>query len=410
VKDAPITKVCRFAWDYPTGGASTFGLQPVFVNLSEEQVRQGYEVHVIARKNKSEPAEEENKGVHIHRMDTPFTVTAAKMMRSLFHEDNGGWVVHTHSTCGFFLFPTKSFRDFPMVCHVHGTSRSHHVPIRYKNGNVTYDYQPLSVTYNMMRERLLWSSGDRVLTVSNAIRDDVVDYYGLNPDRVDVVYNGTDVSIFKPGAPDSIPEAIKQLEGKTIILFVGHFGLRKGLFHLLRAMPKIKEEIPTAHLLCIGGVPKWLGPQDHWALLRSQVKALDIENDVTLMDAVKNAQLPGYYTSAKLLALPSYYESFSKVTVEAMACGLPVVASKAGGLVEVVDDGKTGILVDYGAVRELEGAIVRLLQNPSEAVSMGRLGREKVQRMFTWQSVANRIRNTYESLAGQDAKTPISPR
>ena len=388
--------MCRLAWDYPVGGRSTFGLQPVFVNLSEAQVKQGYEVHVIARRGKGEPAEEEWNGVHIHRMGSPFTLNAAGEMRGLLKDDS--WVIHCHSTCGFFLFPTRKFRRFPVVCHVHGTSRSHHVPIRYKQGGAVYDYKPISVTYNMMRERLLWSSGDRVFTVSNAIRDDLVDFYDIDEKMVDVVYNGVDTTVFAPSSSYDVPEGIQQHQGKSLILFVGHFGLRKGLQHLVAALPSIKKDVPDAHLLCIGGVPKWLGGEDYWGLLRSQVKSLGLEDDVTLMDAVKNADLPSYYRTAKVLALPSYYESFSKVTVEAMACELPVVATKAGGLMEVVDDGKTGILVKYGEVSQLSTAITRLLQNPSEAREMGRQGRIKVQEMFTWLSVAKRIEDAYDTL------------
>jgi glycosyltransferase involved in cell wall biosynthesis len=392
-----IGRVCRLAWDYPFEGRSKFGLQPVFVNLSEAQARQGYEVHVIALRGQDEPKEEEWRGVLVHRMDPPFTFNAARRMQRLFHEGEG-WIVHTHSTCGFFLSGTKRFRRFPMVCHVHGTSRSHHVPIKYKEGGVVYDYKPLSVTYNMMRERLLWASGDRILTVSSAIKDDLVDYYRMPEERVRVVYNGVDTVRFAPRPEKRAPGGIEQLQGRSIILFVGHFGLRKGLMHLIAALPAIKKEITDAHLLCIGGVPRWLGGEDYWGLLRSQISTLGLEKDVTLLDAVDNSQLPDYYALAKLLALPSYYESFSKVTVEAMACELPVVATRAGGLSEVVDDGKTGILVEYGDVKQLATAIIRILSNPSEARQMGLRGRMRALQMFTWQSVAERIKRVYDSI------------
>lgn len=250
----------------------------------------------------------------------------------------------------------------------------------------------------MLRERLLWSSGDRILTVSNAIKEDVVGYYGMNPDSVNVVYNGVDASLFCPSENSPVPRNIEHLRGKSVILFVGHFGLRKGLFHLLSAMAIIRKEVPESHLLCIGGVPKWLGAGDHWSFLRSEIKKQGLEDDVTLMDAVRNSELPSYYRFAKLLALPSYYESFSKVAVEAMACGLPVVATRAGGLLEVVSDKRTGILVEYGAVPELASATIRLLQNEEEAKRLGNEGRRRAEGMFTWEAVADRVKSAYDSL------------
>lgn len=367
------------------------------MNLSEAQVKQGYEVHVIARRGKGELAEEECNGVIVHRLDPPFNLKAAGRLRELVRSERG-WVAHTHSTCGFFLAMSKRVRGFPVVCHVHGTSRSHHVPIRYKGGGVVYDYKPISVTYNMMRERLLWSSGDRVLTVSEAIKEDIVDYYKLPKDHVEVVYNGVDVSVFSRDHKTEVPPQLASISNKSLILFVGHFGLRKGLAYLLSAMPSILKEVPDAHLLCVGGVPRWLGKEDYWGLLRSQIQRLQIGDNVTLMDSVPNSELPSYYLAAKVLALPSYYESFSKVTVEAMACELPVVATRAGGLMEVIQDGRTGLLVGYASPAELSEAIVRILKDPREAGEMGRRGRERAQEMFTWDAVAQRVKGVYDSL------------
>src|SRR5579863_1942124 len=130
-------------------------------------------------------------------------------------------------------------------------------------------------------------------------------------------------------------------------------------------MPSNPSDGRQAHLLCIGGAPRWLGPGDYWGRLYAESKRLGIEDHVTLMDAVSNSDLPPFYAAASVFALPSYYESFSKVTAEAMACGLPVVATRAGGLLEVVEDGKTGLLVDYGDPQALARAITSILLDHS---------------------------------------------
>ncbi|MDA4127894.1 MAG: glycosyltransferase family 4 protein [Thaumarchaeota archaeon] len=392
-----IRKVCRLAWDYPYKGLSTFGLQPVFVGLSEAQVKQGYEVHVIALRN-GEPSEEVCRGVHVHRVPAPFNVNSIRMIRKIVGTDPE-WVVHSHATCGVALAASKYIRRFPLVCHVHGTSRSHHTPLKVKSGELSVDYDSLSVNYHMFRERIFWSSADRVLTVSAASKEDVTGFYRLPESMVKVVYNGVDADLFHPGIPPVLPERIANLQGKRIILYAGHFGLRKGIFFLVRAMAMVKKEVPDAHLVCIGGAPKWLKGMDYLSILRKTAESAGVVDSVTFLDAVPNPDLVNYYSSSEVFALPSYYETFSKVAVEAMACGKPVVATDAGGLREVVDQNQSGILVHFGSPSELARAIISIMQDGKMAKEMGRRGREKVEAMFTWDKVANRVTGVYDELS-----------
>ena len=341
-----IDSVLRLVWDYPTEGESTYGLQPVFVNLSEEQVRQGYQVHVVAKRLGSQPAEERHNGVSVHRVSPPFNANAFRALMKLTR-GGGEWVVHSHATCGIFLYMLRKTGSIRYVSHSHGTSRSHHVPIRYRSGQVQVDYSQLGIAYDMVRERLLWSSADRVLAVSRTLAQDLNEFYGINPGRLRVVYNGVDVDLFQRLRGFETPPGLQGLEGKRIVLYVGHFGLRKGVFFLIRAMSKVLLEVPDAHLVCIGGVPDLLGAADYWSLLKSEAISNGVEGHVTLLDKVRNKDLVRYYSMASAFVLPSYYESISKVTLEAMACEVPVVASNSGGIPEVVDDGVTGLLVPY---------------------------------------------------------------
>jgi glycosyltransferase involved in cell wall biosynthesis len=392
-----ISRVCRLAWEYPVRGESTYGLQPVFVNLSEQQVRQGYEVHVVSARKGAQPEEEICNGVQIHRVPVPFNLHAMLLVRRLI--GNGSeWVVHTHATCGLFMAPVKRIQGVRLVSHSHGTSRSHHVPIRLKAGSLVLDYSSLGITYDMLREKSLWRSADRVLTVSQTLLRDIRDSYGIPQSRLRVVYNGADINLFKPNGGASLPTSLRGLEGKKIILYVGHFGLRKGIFFLIRAMKLLKVEVPESHLVCVGGVPDWLGDDDYWGILRREIERNGVNEDVTLIDKVKNVDLPAYYRAASVFALPSYYETISKVTMEAMACGLPVVATNTGGIPELVDNGRTGLLVPYGSVNELASAIASMLQDESGSRRMGMEGRAKVEQDFTWEAVARRVKSVYDEL------------
>ncbi len=331
----------------------------------------------------------------IHRILPPFSINVLVWINKNIGK-NPDWVVHTHATAGVSLAFTRRIRTFGLFSHVHGTSRSHFTPIRYRSGRISVDYSSTRTSYHMLREKTLWSSADRVLTVSNATSRDVIDYYGIDSGMVRTVYNGVDTQLFRPSNDIESPAPLEELSDRQIVLFVGHFGLRKGIFFLIRAMRQVVASFPRAHLVCVGGVPEWLGGKDYWEVLEREIAANGVGNNVTLLDAVENRELVAYYAHAQLLALPSYYESFSKVTAEAMACGLPVVATKSGGLEEVVEDGKTGILVRYGSVLELAKAIETLLRDEDLRHRMGAEGRRKVESMFTWSAVVERITHAYE--------------
>ncbi|MDA4117647.1 MAG: glycosyltransferase family 4 protein, partial [Thaumarchaeota archaeon] len=274
-------RVCRLVAEYPFEGKATYGLQPVFYNLSLEQARRGHDVHVIARRQSaSAPAEEVYQGINVHRVESPFTVNAFKRLRSLVNEERDGpAVVHTHATSGVFLAALKGAVSAPLVSHVHGTTRSPYMPVVLKYGEIELGYSPLKVALAFTREKALWSAADRVLAVSSAVKHDLTSNYGIRPERVNVVYNGVDTDIFRPDSDQTIPIS-KALEGKKVILYVGHFGLRKGIFYLIQAMKRIAKERDDVVLVCIGGVPNWLGDRRFWSYLQSFIDQNNLRNKV----------------------------------------------------------------------------------------------------------------------------------
>jgi len=357
----------------------------------------GYEVHVIARRSPGQPEHETVKGVEIHRVSSPFNVTALELSLRLTRGDDE-WVLHPHATSGLFLAVTRRWGRTPLVSHSHGTSRSHNVPISLSDGVITGDHSNQGLAFHVLRERMMWSSADRVLVVSNAVMRDLTGFYGVNPGKIRIVYNGVDTNLFSPLDDSPLPEKMANLGGKRIILFVGHFGLRKGIFFAIRAMKRVKSEIPDAHLLCIGGTPSWLGRNDFEQMLRGEVQRNEVEGCVTLLDAVKNTDLAGFYRHSEVFVLPTYYEAFPKVVVEAMACGKPILATRAGGIPELVEDGETGLLVPYGSPDAISEKLVTLLEDGSMRAAMGKRGRERVVRLFTWHAVAERTRSAYDEL------------
>lgn len=397
-------KIIRIVEDYPVGGRPSYGLQPVFYYLSKEQSARGHEVNIVARQHGNQPAVEDDGDVRIYRVNEPFNRTAYEKVRSLDGERENS-IIHTHSTSGFFMSFLKGTLRSRFVTHVHGASRSVAMPAKIKFSQYVPEYSMSKMWYYYFRERLLWSASQRVLAVSSTLKNDLMTYYGISGSRIDVVYNGVDTNLFKKLQDFELPEPIKRFEGKSIVLYVGHFGPRKGVVHLINAMRNVVAQVPDAVLVCIGGVPQWLTGTGYWDQLKTQVDSLNLQDRILLLDRIPNSELPQYYSAASIFVLASYYEAFAKVVIEAMACGLPVVVTREGGLGEAVEDGKTGRLVDYGSRSQLTRAIVETLQDARAARAMGREARKRVEKDFTWQAVADRIDKTYSAILNRTEST-----
>ena len=388
----PSLRVCRLVSDYPVGGKPTYGLQPVYYYLSRQQARMGHDVQVIARRVGSQPTHEITDGVEIHRVMKPFTLGTRRLLKQLVGDGRSS-VVHSHATAGSYALRSIVELGAPVVSHVHGTTRSAYMPADLEFEGMRLGYSPVKVTLAYIRERMAWSRADGVVAVSTAVKRDLVAKYGVRESKIDVVLNGADPALFRR-VPDAKMPGLPGLEGKRIVLYVGHFGLRKGILNLIRAMKDVTAEVKDSVLVCIGGVPAWLGKGDYWAFLKGFSQRCGIEDKVFLLDKVPNEALPVYYSAADVFVLPSYYEAFAKVVVEAMACETPVVATGMGGNLDAVGS-DAGLLVKFGDTAAIARAIITLLQDSQLARKMGARGRERVLQSFTWRAVAMRIEGAY---------------
>lgn len=228
---------------------------------------------------------------------------------------------------------------------------------------------------------------DRFLTVSSYSAATL----GVAPSRTRVIYGGTDPTRF---APD--PGA-----GRGGVLFVGRLTPHKGIDRLIRALPARAELVVAG----AGGHDRRPPERDYPALLAR----LAADRAVTFTGPVSEADLPALYRRAAVFALPSVhrtcygrYHPISELlglsVLEAMASGLPVVASRVGGLPEVVRDGETGFLVTPGDVGELRDRLELLLGDVALAREMGRNARDAVLEQFTWAACARRCLDAYGEL------------
>jgi phosphatidylinositol alpha-mannosyltransferase len=227
------------------------------------------------------------------------------------------------------------------------------------------------------------------LAVSEAAAQLVRDDLGLT---ADVVPNGVDVEIFGKATPVSLPEA-------PTLLFVGRLERRKGLTVLARAFCALVDRVPNIRLIVVGA-----GPEQH--VLDGLSDA--VRQRVVMLGALPDEALPGYYAAADLFVGPATgHESFGIVLLEAMAAGLPIVASDLAGYRCVVRDGIEGVLVAVGDATAMAGAIERVLTSPDLAGRLGAAGRLRAS-TFSWAAVAQRIEHVYEGLASRALQAPAS--
>lgn len=249
-------------------------------------------------------------------------------------------------------------------------------------------------------ERTAIESADGVIAVSGAMRDDILACYpALDADRVHVVHNGIDTALYRP---DPGTDALRRHgidPERPYVLFVGRITRQKGVPQLLRA---VREIDPGTQVVLCAGAPDT--PEiDREFRDRFQELGAVRAGVFWIPQMLPRAEVVQLLTHAAVFVCPSVYEPLGIVNLEAMACGTPVVASRVGGIPEVVDDGRTGILVDTDG--DFEGNLARaldsVLADPAAARRMGEAGRARAVGEFGWDAVARRTAGLYEEIRKQ---------
>jgi phosphatidylinositol alpha-1,6-mannosyltransferase len=200
---------------------------------------------------------------------------------------------------------------------------------------------------------------------------------------VSVMYPGADVDAFRPDLPFEDLKERHGIGGRPVVVCVSRLVARKGQDMLILAMPQIVRRVAGAALLIVGDGPD----RPRLEALADQAPA----GSVVLAGQASEADLPRYYRAGDVFAMPCRtrrggleVEGWGNVFIEAAACGRPVVVGDSGGARESLIPDETGLLVDGSSVAEVAEAVASLLEDPARAEAMGRAGRERVERSFTW--------------------------
>jgi D-inositol-3-phosphate glycosyltransferase len=243
---------------------------------------------------------------------------------------------------------------------------------------------------------------DAVVASCTVEAEQLIVLYGADPDRIVTVAPGVDHAFFSPGARWQARRAVGLDEAGPMVLFAGRIQPLKGLTVAVDAVAQLRKEagggpLARTSLVVLGGPS---GPHGHeeLAAVRRRVADHGLEQAVRLLPPQRHEVLSSYYRAADLCVVPSHSESFGLVALEAAACGLPVVASAVGGLTTLIDDGRTGHLVEGRDPSDYARPMAAILGDPDLAARMGRAANRRGG-AYTWTAAAQALWSRGEALA-----------
>ena len=257
--------------------------------------------------------------------------------------------------------------------------------------------------YRLKGEKRLLQEADCIIAATVAEKAQIQWLYQADVDKIGIIPPGVDLSHFYPIPEDEAKEVIGIPPCDQVVLFVGRIEPLKGIDTLIEAIAYLRglegSEDLSFCLAIIGGDPDST-PEEQTAEMR-RLKELcrlnGLEDLVTFLGKRDQDMLPYYYSAAEAVVVPSHYESFGMVALEAMACGTPVVASQVGGLAYLVQDGVTGYTVPSSDVKALAGRLGDLIRDKSLRERLGKQAAESAQ-AFSWEIIARQIRDQYQEL------------
>jgi glycosyltransferase involved in cell wall biosynthesis len=233
---------------------------------------------------------------------------------------------------------------------------------------------------------------DRVITVSDSSKDDIVRLLRIAPEKVTVIHEGCDVR-YRPLHDQDALNALRRKYSlrKRILLFLGMIEPGKNLVNLLAAFARLRE-FHGEYCLVLAGDFGW-----NYRPVLAAIERLGLRELVHLPGYIPEEELPALYNLAEVLVYPSLYEGFGLPVLEAMACGIPVITSNVSSMPEVAGD--AAVLVEPRSVEQLSNALSRVLTDADLRAQMSEKGLER-SRMFTWEKAARETMQVYEEVAG----------
>ena len=270
-------------------------------------------------------------------------------------------------------------------------------------------------------EKTALANADRIIAVSRAMRDDILDLYDIGAARVQVIHNGIDTTAYRQIRNAAVLDRYGIDPSQPYVLFVGRLTRQKGIVHLLKAIHHVESDFQTVLCADAADTPEFARKVETEII---KVRAKTGKKVIWIREMVPTKFLIPLYSQAAVFICPSVYEPFGIINLEAMACGTPVVASMVGGIPEVVVHDKTGRMVPFEPcgptdaepkyperfARDLAAAVDTLIRSPERCIEMGEAARRRVEEHFSWESIARQTLEAYGSIrtTGVQNKTKSS--
>ncbi len=241
-------------------------------------------------------------------------------------------------------------------------------------------------------EQELMASADHIVAFSPHERDAMVRLYQADATRIGLIPCGVDLSLFRPLDQQEVREKLG-LNGEKVLLYVGRIEPLKGLELLLHTAAQL-QTFEQIRVLVVGG---GAGRDQEIDRLREMAKSLNVDEVFDFIGRVDQQDLPLYYNAADVCVVPSFYESFGLAALESMACGTPVVATRAGGLSTIIQHGRTGYLKAWRCPEAFASSLEMIISSKNLQHSMGLAARRRAEGL-SWDNVAGQIAGVYDSL------------
>ncbi len=341
------------------------GTEIATYNMADHLAQRGHEVHVITSHDAGLPELSKENDFYIHRIPGPkirfigivtFWVKICLKIRKIKPD-----IFHAQSLlCGIPALATKNFLKIPYV--IWGQGSDIYLPGRFTR----------------ITSKPILQNADAVLALTENMKQKMREIYDR---EISIVPNGIDLERFKIS-----PESKKKDSTKTII-FVGRLHPVKGVQYLIEAMAIVHQESPEVKLILVGD-------GEERELLENLTDSLGIRECVEFAGRVPHERVQDYMNQAEVFVLPSLSEGFPVTILEAMACGLPIVATQVGGVPDVIKNGVNGYLVKAKDPNETVEALLKLLQDAQLRATISKTNKQKVDE-YSWGRVALALEKIY---------------
>jgi len=383
-------KVLMLSWEYPprkVGGLATH------VYELSKALAENVEMHIVTCNFPGALELERVGGAIVHRANvysapSPDFLTWAMLMNaSLLRAGcelapEGGFdMIHCHdwlvAQAGITL---KHATGMPLVATIHSTESG-------RRHGIHTDYQ--RVIHEI--EGWLTYEASRIVCCSWSMLNEVAGLFNVPRDKIWMIPNGVDPETYRPSAIDQPLRDKYANPSEKIVLYVGRLVPEKGVNVLIGAIPRILAAHQNTKFIIVGeGYSR--------EMLSSLSKSLGVDRKVFFTGYVSDDEVKGLLGLADLLVVPSIYEPFGIVCLEAMASGTPVVASDTGGLSEIVEDGVTGLKVPPNNSDAIAHAVNRLLSDGALRGSMSKVARGRAMGRFSWKAIADLTTRMYDTI------------